>query len=291
MQSKQFSSSRRRAAAYGAAVALLISGRFASAEGACAAFAEQRFEYARLGDVLPTQMEIGEEYVDEKADRWRRAARRSGRTLEEWLRERLDREAPTEAISPSGRRYFLDGHHSAAAVRELLGRRRAREFVSRFRIAYDFRAPKADGSKWTDDEFIVALLTPRSEGGLGKGQFIKRVRSLPPLERFRYLPLEIDDFGNNRMRSLVGAAFRLIGLDGSMFEDYAEFDLGEMIERRHFEWRDDLPDLKYKDRRIESVARWIAGDDPVVRGFLLERLRDPALRPEVESALRDYDAR
>ena len=238
-----------------------------------------RDERAKIESLRPTQMEIGKSYVEKKAARWERKADEDGVSNAAFLRERLDEEPLPAVISPRGERFVLDGHHTIAAVYEMLGAR-AGAFEVPLRILFDFSKAKPDGQPWSYDDFVVALQAPVAEGGLGKGQFTAKVSALPTYaERFARLPRTFQGLKDNPMRSLVGEAFRKLDLKGDWFVDYIEFQVGDLIAQRH-----ELADLEFKESHVEKIENWLSGDE-VIRNFLASRLKSRADRPKLEKAL------
>ena len=238
----------------------------------------------------PTQEYVGKALVEQLVDEWRQDAASRKQTLKKYAKDVLVPEfaklkIPT-VLDPSGKIRNTDGHHRISALIEV---------------------EKETGVEIPIGTKVVADYTGKSEKKFAKS-FIKRwggdqfspaVKDESAVKQMASLPKTFTGLRNDPMRSVVGEAFRLNGLEGVKFEDFVEFKLARQLEKRGL--IGDLREagvLDSKQRKVPANLVFDAGLQKVVteeltkkstRKFLLDQAAGHSAEKKLKKRLKEIN--
>lgn len=225
-------------------------------------FAENRVIETELLSVHPTQMEIGEERINEKIDeyykKWQKKYPNSEKSFEQYVASELVPKKKFPAvIGPDGVIYILDGHHRTTTFTRIL-----KDHPSLLKSASYKVEIIADYSHETLKRFAVRLIEV-----MGKGYFPREIRNknLSAEKLLELLPNSVEGLEDSPMRSLIGKIFDDVELETDYMKDYIQFYIGEFVEDLEIEI--DYENL-LSDENVERVKKAMFKSSDIVEYML-----------------------
>jgi len=216
-------------------------------------------QFARPAELGPTQTVIGQYAASFKLETWKKEAASAGTDFPSYVRGPLKTKFASKAIpaiiDPHGQIRILDGHHKLTALRAIQ-RDLGITIPVRLDIIKDYKG-------YSFDDYANDLVDKR-----GKGYFGSRSPSAAAA-KVRMLPTSLDQLGDDPLRSILGVVFTKSGLEGSWFQDYVQFHLGERLLASGLE-----ADLAARGLSIASGA---AADPKVIDAVTRRVFSDPRM--------------
>jgi len=235
------------------------------------AHAEDRL--AQPSELAPSQTVIGTYAAEFKLETWKSEAASAGSDFPSYVKGPLAAKFAAKPIpavvDPDGQIRILDGHHKLTALRAIQ-RDLGITIPVRLDIVKDYKG-------YSFDAYATHLVDT-----LGKGYFGSSAPS-SAAAKVRMLPRSLDHVGDDPLRSVLGVVFTKSGLEGSWFQDYVQFHLGEQLIAAGLEGElaalglttanGTLGSQAASDPRvIDAVARRVFSDPHLV-AFLQRRIR------------------
>ena len=227
----------------------ILSFQFSShGSVACHYIFDLTAEKTTVENLMPTQMEYGFESIARRLSRMESEALAIGMSLSDYIQKHFLKNYIPVVKSPKGEYFVTDSHHGIHLI--LNGTKNPNEIPIYLKILKDYTQPKQDNTTWTYNEFIRDLQKPMTQGGMGKAWYTKKVRTLDPIERFKYLPKSFTSMKDAPIRALVGESLSRYGVKKRYLRDYIEFQLIDLLESRYPE----VSQLKFSDKNVDFVA-------------------------------------
>jgi hypothetical protein len=245
-------------------------------------------ETVNVSELWPSQQRLGVKSARRNIEEAKRSAKAKGMSLREFTEQVLKPKA-LRKIAPTskwidGRLIQEDKHNgvwSGARLQKKTG------------VALDVSTDTmADYRGMTEEEAAHDFINVR-----GKGRLDKKHDGKSAVEKMRILLRQkTPKLKDDRLRSTIDTAFDRLQLDGEMFTDYIEIDLGRLMREQKI-FRDlreagllkkgekEIPNKKVFRRKIvKFVADRLKTD---FRDYLLAHARSPEQVPKILSKLGD----
>ncbi|MCH2535673.1 MAG: hypothetical protein MK008_14615 [Bdellovibrionales bacterium] len=244
---------------------------------ACLYIFDLTAEKTTVENLKPTQMEYGFESIARRLSRMESEALATGMSLSDYIQKHFLKNFIPVVKSPKGEYFVTDSHHGIHLI--LNGTKNPNEIPIYLKVLKDYTQPKDNKTPWTYSEFIRDLQKPVSEGGMGKAWYTKKVRTLDPVERFKYLPESFTSMKDTPIRALVGESLSRYGVKKRYLKDYIEFQLIDILESRYPE----VSQLKFSDKNVDLVASILFHSHEIIM-FLMQNPKNPELtKQNIES--------
>lgn len=256
----------------------ILNFNFSSyASVACHYIFDLTAERTTIENLKPTQMEYGFESISRRLSRMESEAQALGVSLSDYIKTYFLKSYIPVVKSPKGEYFVTDSHHGIHLI--LNGTKNPYEIPIYLKILKDYTQPKQDNTTWTYNEFIRDLQKPITQGGMGKAWYTKKVRTLDPIERFKYLPESFTTMKDAPIRALVGESLSRYGVKKRYLRDYIEFQLIDILESRYPE----VSQLKFSDKNVDLVASIIFHSHEIMI-FLMQNPKNSELaKQNIES--------
>lgn len=227
-------------------------------------------------DIATTQTSVGKAEIEQIILEWAAAAEGDGEKFRSILKAKIhDRispavEGPNLWNGNQPTLYLCDGHHRASAVFRILHADwntlptevktlMPKSLQQSWREQNDLKIRLGVDQKFSSKEELVNAFR---RGNLGQIPFeeeqLKKAASSNPeqlLRLYRQLAPNLASLKDSPWRSAIGSAFSRMGVKGEHFENYIEFQVAELLEKKYPELKKFLNDpLNHTfQKRLERI--------------------------------------
>ncbi len=240
-----------------------------------------------VGELYASQEKLGFASANLNLKEWKQKAKRKGISLRKMaasqVRDKaLEKRVPVY-IHPSGKIIQSDKHNGVWSLAKL-----QRKTGVPLQVTLDV---KLDGTGMSKREFAHAFFTTQGKGRISP----KREHETEVQKMDHFLQHKTHELGNDTLRSTIDTAFERLGLEGEMFSDYIEIDVGRLMRDQNIfkdmraagllkKGQDEIPEHKaFKPRIVKFVTARLK--DPALRDYLIGRARTPDQVPIIEKLL------